>query len=575
MDSNKHVILQGCIEDFRESNSLGDMNDSDLFEIFSLCQIMKKYNGLSFENISDSITDAGNDGGIDSIVCTVNEEPVESFDPADITISRHCRIRLLISQCKKEKTFKEGVIDKLIVSIPELFDFEKTDEELLHRFNPKIVERADMAKQLWKRGAIKGASMALELNYCCIAAEKMVSSSFMAKRNQLKKICGKTFNIEEPGFTLIDSTDLIKFYQSHPVTRLTLPFKESPVSTSYIGKEALGYVGMVMLNDYKRFITDEEGSIREELFEQNIRHWQGEERDVNKKIRNTLQSIDNRDFWWLNNGITIIAEDSTQVGKELFLENVQIVNGLQTSYSIYRSLPGDEKDLRSVLVKVIINSDKEIIDNIIESTNYQNAVRPSDLRASDPLQREIEQFFLTKDYYFDRRKNYYKNLGKPMGRIFGLLSMAQAIKAIVFTEPDSARAQPTALVKSDGSYNRLFKAEDDFNGYLNCCLIVAKTHSEILALADKKEKSQFSNFKLHLAMAIATDMVRKTEITNGDIANLNLDEIDFHEKFQKAIEILRKAIEEYSMQNNGNIITMAKSAEFTAFLKEKIKDSII
>ena len=44
---------------------------------------------------------------------------------------------------------------------------------------------------------------------------------------------------------------------------------------------------MVKLADYKSFLTSETSEIRDDLFESNIRHFQGEV-DVNKKIKSTL-----------------------------------------------------------------------------------------------------------------------------------------------------------------------------------------------------------------------------------------------------------------------------------------------
>ncbi len=62
------------------------------------------------------------------------------------------------------------------------------------------------------------------------------------------------------------------------------------------------------VKDYYNFIVDsEENKIREYLFESNIRHYQGDTADVNQKIAETLQNDLDRDFWWLNNGITIIS----------------------------------------------------------------------------------------------------------------------------------------------------------------------------------------------------------------------------------------------------------------------------
>jgi hypothetical protein len=61
-----------------------------------------------------------------------------------------------------------------------------------------------------------------------------------------------------------------------------------------------------IVND-KKFLTEDSGKIRDDLFESNIRHFQGSV-DVNKKIKTAVETVNDRDFWWLNNGITIIAE---------------------------------------------------------------------------------------------------------------------------------------------------------------------------------------------------------------------------------------------------------------------------
>ena len=47
------------------------------------------------------------------------------------------------------------------------------------------------------------------------------------------------------------------------------------------------------------------------LDNQRVRDYQGHN-SVNKEIGNTLVSSTPEDFWWLNNGVTIVAEDVSQ-----------------------------------------------------------------------------------------------------------------------------------------------------------------------------------------------------------------------------------------------------------------------
>ncbi|GAI16788.1 unnamed protein product, partial [marine sediment metagenome] len=70
--------------------------------------------------------------------------------------------------------------------------------------------------------------------------------------------------------------------------------------------------------------------MRLNLFEANVRDYQGKV-EVNKAIGNTLLSAYSEDFWWLNNGVTVVASQASLSGKTLVVEDPQIVNGLQTS----------------------------------------------------------------------------------------------------------------------------------------------------------------------------------------------------------------------------------------------------
>lgn len=105
---------------------------------------------------------------------------------------------------------------------------------------------------------------------------------------------------------------------------------------------------------------------------------------MNSNIADTLRERTQVDFWWLNNGVTILASGATIVGKSLSLENVLIVNDLQTTETIYRVL-GEQprtEDKCAVLIKIIISEDDEVRARIIKATNYQNAV---ELPAIDAL----------------------------------------------------------------------------------------------------------------------------------------------------------------------------------------------
>lgn len=85
---------------------------------------------------------------------------------------------------------------------------------------------------------------------------------------------------------------------------------------------------------------------RYQLFDENIREYLGSTGTVNKKIKSTLLNPDDRNnFFFYNNGITIIVEDMSaeylKASKRCFdISDPQIVNGCQTVSTIFETLSG-------------------------------------------------------------------------------------------------------------------------------------------------------------------------------------------------------------------------------------------
>ena len=566
--SNNKIILEGCIKVFKENNEL-DLPQSEIFELFALSQIHKDRN-ITFENIENSIVDGGNDGGIDSLMVFIDEEYVENIDDLEnFNFTNKTKSRFIISQCKKENSFKEGPIDKLITTVPVLFDLEKTETALLSRFNSDLVNQTLLLTDVWQKTAIGGGSISIDYIYTANASEVEVNNVFNQKVDQLRELSEKCLSTKDITFSNYSSKELLELYQKQKSNRLSIEFKDRPLSTDY-DDFGIGYIGTVKLAKYKEFLTSDSNEIRDDLFESNIRHFQGLV-DVNKKIKTTIENPTNEDFWWLNNGITIIAEEPKEVGKTLSIENIQIVNGLQTSYSIYNNHNEDEADNRSVLVKVIINKNKETTDNIIASTNSQNPVSATLLRATEPIQRDLELFFLNENYYYDRRKNYYKNQGKPATKIFSIQYTAQSIQSLIFNEPHTARATPTSLLKKDVTYDRIFDPSKNFLGYLNCCLINKKTHNFWLKYEGSEIRSKTSNFKFHLSLLMIKKFFNSRITTFDQILELDLTELN-EEHFNLTITKLSTVIDDYLAANeNSNLINIAKSSAFTEYLLDNIE----
>lgn len=323
---------------------------------------------------------------------------------------------------------------------------------------------------------------------------------------------------------------------------------------------------MVRLWHYLKFISDPEtGRVRESIFESNIRHFLGEV-DVNKKIGETIRNDKENDFWWFNNGITIIAEKVAQLPKALHLEKVAVINGLQTSFSIFEHRNTvTEDDQRTVLVKVIRSTDKAVVDKIINASNFQNPVQPVLLRATDSVQRDIEDYCLTQGYFYDRRKGYYRNQGKPPNKIFTIQDMAQAIRSILYFDPATARRNPTTIIKSDASYNAIFDSKKPFGSYLKAVLIVQKVRAFVSTNVNIEERGLVRNLSFHMARIAAHQIIGKKDYAHADIESVDVEKVS-PQQLQITFTTAQYILNKYASETGENIINILKSQKFSDYL---------
>ena len=126
------------------------------------------------------------------------------------------------------------------------------------------------------------------------------------------------------------------------------------------------------------------------------------------------------------------------------------------------------------------------------------------LRATDEFQRSIELFFRSKGWFYDRRKNYYKNRGKPLSRIVGIPFLAQAIMAVGLSRPDDARARPSSLLKTDDNYRTIFSDQVPLVVYLWAVKIQKEVDAFLQVHSSSQERT---DLRFHLAMMVTARML--------------------------------------------------------------------
>ncbi|POP67707.1 AIPR family protein [Pseudomonas syringae] len=133
------------------------------------------------------------------------------------------------------------------------------------------------------------------------------------------------------------------------------------------------------------------------LLERNVRSFLQARGNVNKGIRKTILEEPHR-FFAYNNGVSATADDIEfgQDGMSITkIRNLQIVNGGQTTASLYYTAKKDKADLQGIFVQAKISVIPEdqlehIVPLISRFANSQNKVNDADFYANDPFHVEIE-----------------------------------------------------------------------------------------------------------------------------------------------------------------------------------------
>lgn len=496
MSQNAKILLIEILKQQQQTLAAAYSND-EFYELFTAEQILKDYD-LSYDELEAGITDDGGDGGIDSAYLFLNGDLVQS-DPTPVSTAKKPEIELVIIQSKTSDSFSEGAIDKLQASASDLFDLETTLVSLRSVYNQAVLATFQRFRDLYTSHAAKFP--VLRLSYYYATKGTQPDPKVKRKVEKLKREIVRLFQDAQVSFTFLGARELLDLFRKQRSSTFTIKLAENAIST---GKEA--YICLVKLKEFYRFISDGTGKVRRGLFEANVRDYQGKT-EVNEQIQATLSHPAEEDFWWLNNGITVLAKQATVSGKDLRVEEPQIVNGLQTSTEIhhYFNLSPGASDKRHLLVR-ILNTDSEASrDRVIKATNSQTSMPAASLRATEKIHRDIEDYFKARGLFYDRRKNFYKNLGKPIAQIVSIPYAAQAVLAVALQEPDNARARPSSLLKNDNDHARIFNPQHPLDLFLKCCLLVRKVEGFLKNHSPELDANTRNNLRFYIAMDAAVN----------------------------------------------------------------------
>lgn len=436
------------------------------FEVFSLSQYFKNYD-LSEDEISTGIIDGCDDAGIDAIYIFENGVLIDDVINKNMS-NKLFKLDLFFITSKHDDSFKMAPIDAMLGSLLEFLDLKKTGNDLVSSYNKDFVKKREIFLSVLKDNFLNLDTFNIHVVYLSRGDTKKIADSVKNRSNFLQNELLNLMPNANIKFDFVGCSEILSFYRKS---------KNRNSKLKYISmlNDFENYVFLVGLKEYYDFISEDD-CLKNYFFDSNIRSYLGENR-VNRSIMQSLINKKNIDFWNLNNGITILADKAIIFGNTVQIENVQIVNGLQTSQSIYEYFVNnhDEMENRKILVKLVVSEDKEIKDDIIKSTNNQTAVEISALKATDKIQRDIELRLLKDDLYYERRTNYYFNSDIDVQKIITPLFLASASVSLILKYPYQAIKVKPRFIGNEKNYNIIF--DDQFN--IDIWPVVAKIYKKV------------------------------------------------------------------------------------------------
>ncbi|GGI53966.1 AIPR family protein [Oxalicibacterium solurbis] len=562
MSKNNQILLDEIVKQEYE-NFAQEVTINRFFEFFACSQILKS-SELSYDEIEDGISGESHDGGADAIYLFVNGDLIKGDENIKDKYKKNAEIEFFIIQSKLENSFNEDALLKLARLCSNLFVLDFDPNQYHGRYNEKVISAFELFRETYLALITKTPKLKINFSYASKGVD--IHPNVIKQKDDLISDVQKNLPVAEVNFNFIGAEALIQLFQHRPNDVFSLKLSENPLSTT-----GQVFIALVSLSNYFDFITDENGMLIKHIFESNVRDYQGKT-TINGEIQSTLENPDAEDFWWLNNGVTILASYAAAPGgKELVIHDPEIVNGLQTSSEIYRYFTTHfemlKKDTRDVLVRVIVPESEEARDRIIRATNSQTPIPKASLRATDEVHRQIEEFMKPRNLFYDRRKNFYKNEGKKPKDIISVPFMSQCLISVLMQKPDYARARPSTLLDDDDSYEKLFHKNNDLITYY---LVSSLGRRIELVLKSNGDYSiaEINDIKFYVLYSVAVRLTQNVYPSNAAIAKLKEDML-----LDEVIEHSIVSVFDLYKRLGGNE-KVAKGIQFSSALKDQLREEV-
>jgi len=374
--------------------------------------------GLSEDEALDAKTDGSGDRGADAILLDAENRDVHILQFKYREVEDHI-----------SKKFPGNSVDKIISLVDDIL---RRDQKILEGCNRLLQAKVNQIWDMIEDGPVRihihfaGNARKLELKDC-------------------NRLCGSLkkydVNVWEYG-----AAELTK-RRTGKRDRRRISFTEiGRLEYTSGGKRMI--TGVVTLKELSALLSHPETpkQLDHTLFMDNVRGALGMDNEVNRSISKTLFSEDAANFVFLNNGITVVAEQILYQAAGNFpveMINPQIVNGCQTASTIHDAFFVNHAifdrfpESPSVQIRIIESSDPKFTEQVALTANSQTRIYGRDLRAIDETQLKIERALNGLGYRYLRKRSDHSEL--PLGQTIDMAKLGQIILAYYRKQPHIAK----------------------------------------------------------------------------------------------------------------------------------------
>lgn len=447
-----HRIVKSHLDNFSTSFGLSDFDESQQFEMFVNYSVLMPKVSTTFE-LNDVTTGEGDDG-IDGVAILIDEELIVSDEDAKSVFKSERKnhdVEVVFTQSKRSDSFDLGDFLKFKASILNFINSDSYDVADEVQVNANSIFDVCL-KNVPK---IRGGKPSITIRYVTTGVYQKPEALELAK-NKFEKELKSVGYFSSVDIQFLGRDELTALWVStYSGIRAQLPIFSNAPLPKIAGIEEAYLVVASAKDVVENLLISEDGNLRTQVFEENVRSFLGNDNPVNRAIAETLNDAKaSTRFPVMNNGITIVSPDVRVQGNILHLENYQIVNGCQTSNVLYENRK-ILSDSIMVNLKIIETSNEDVFAELVRATNSQSKIEENQFFSLRPIVKRVEQYFDSFDdqdgrLYFERRDRQFIGRDVPAVRVFSVHTAAKCVAAMFYHRPELAYRYPKQMYELIG-----------------------------------------------------------------------------------------------------------------------------